>query len=450
MAISSELACVLNAVDEPAILIRPEDMTVAAANAAFLRTFGAFRFEGRRCWEAMHRSEDCALCGLGCPRREAMRTRQESVLEQTVFTSSRASRFRVALSPVYASDGSLRYWLERIRVEQGLGMNDMSRGQVGESALHQALMRELAKAAAAHYPILIVGEKGLGKELYARTVHENSVRASRPFVAVPAEVLTESNFRELLFGRMRIRGSRGRTGLLSQAAGGTLFVDALEKLPLAVQEEVARVLEVGVFWPASAQVPMIAAFRFMASAALPITELVREKRLHESLARILEHHVVYVAPLRERKEDIAPLARHFVRALVPVNTYSITQKAVELLQKLPWPGNARQLRETLECAAMRANGFTIAAGDIPSFKKELPELFNASCGLVPLAVVQEQYLLRAVRDFTGSRAQLARVLGVSERKLYRLWAAVQKSERCADQCGAASVSDKTRHRKTCK
>ena len=281
-------------------------------------------------------------------------------------------------------------------------------------------------------------------------MHENSVRASRPFVAVPAEVLTESNFRELLFGRMRIRGSRGRTGLLSQAAGGTLFVDALEKLPLAVQEEVARVLEVGVFWPASAQVPMIAAFRFMASAALPITELVREKRLHESLARILEHHVVYVAPLRERKEDIAPLARHFVRALVPVNTYSITQKAVELLQKLPWPGNARQLRETLECAAMRANGFTIAAGDIPSFKKELPELFNASCGLVPLAVVQEQYLLRAVRDFTGSRAQLARVLGVSERKLYRLWAAVQKSERCADQCGAASVSDKTRHRKTCK
>ena len=304
MAISSELACVLNAVDEPAILIRPEDMTVAAANAAFLRTFGAFRFEGRRCWEAMHRSEDCALCGLGCPRREAMRTRQESVLEQTVFTSSRASRFRVALSPVYASDGSLRYWLERIRVEQGLGMNDMSRGQVGESALHQALMRELAKAAAAHYPVLIVGEKGLGKELYARTVHENSVRASRPFVAVPAEVLTESNFRELLFGRMRIRGSRGRTGLLSQAAGGTLFVDALEKLPLAVQEEVARVLEVGVFWPASAQVPMIAAFRFMASAALPITELVREKRLHESLARILEHHVVYVAPLRERKEDM--------------------------------------------------------------------------------------------------------------------------------------------------
>ena len=111
MAISSELACVLNAVDEPAILIRPEDMTVAAANTAFLKTFGAFRFEGKRCWEALHRAQDCAQCGLGCPRREAMRTRQEAVLEQTVFTSARAARFRVTLSPVLAAAGTLVYWL---------------------------------------------------------------------------------------------------------------------------------------------------------------------------------------------------------------------------------------------------------------------------------------------------------------------------------------------------
>ena len=441
MAISSELACVLNAVDEPAILIRPEDMTVAAANTAFLKTFGAFRFEGKRCWEALHRAQDCAQCGLGCPRREAMRTRQEAVLEQTVFTSARAARFRVTLSPVLAADGTLVYWLERVRAEQGLGMSDMTRGQVGTSAQHHALMRELAKAAAAQYPVVIVGEKGLGKEHYARTVHENSVRASRPFVAVPAEVLTEKNFRDLLFGRMRIRGRSARAGLMSRAAGGTLFVDALEKLPCSVQEEIARVLEVGVFWPVSAQVPLVAAFRFMASASRPLEELLREKRLHESLACILEHHAVDVPPLRERKEDIEPLARHFVRSLAPANTYAITQKAIECLQNCQWPGNARQLRETLECAAMRASGFTIAAGDIPLGKNEPAELFNASCGLVPLAVVQERYLRRAVREFSGTRAELARVLGVSERKLYRLWAAVKNSDKKEDGFFAAVANE---------
>ena len=439
MAVASELSCLLNALDEPAMLIRPEDMTVAAANAAFLYAFGALRLEGRRCWEALHRSAACGQCGLGCPLKEALRTRREARVEQILFAGAGATRFRVSVRPVLAADGRVVYWLERVRPELGLATASLTRGQVGVSAAHEKLMREIGKAAAANHPLLIVGERGLGKELYARTVHENSVRASRPFVAVPAAAASPANARMLLCGCAAKRGRAARTGLMERAAGGTLFIGHVEKLPVAVQQMLADVLSCGLYEPLDALVPAVASFRLMASSAYTMADLCASGRLQPRLARFFEHHVLEVAPLRERREDIAPLARHFVRMLAPANSYAITEEAVERLTQLPWPGNARQLRETLEEAALHAVGTTISAADIVSSAPAAAPLFHPQAVPVTLSELPVRYINWLKETFSGSRAEMARMLGVSERTLYRLLAQAEGADAKEEaEAGAAA------------
>lgn len=425
------------------MLVRPEDMSVAAVNAAFQQVFGAFRFEGRRCWEALHRSDDCARCALGCPAREMLRTRTQASLEQTLFAGAGLTRFRILVRPVFAADGRMVYWLERIRLERGLSTGEFLRGQVGVSAAHQALMLAVSRAAASSHPVLIVGERGLGKELYARTVHENSVRASRPFVAVPARAVREKNAVQLLEGCERIRGRAARPGLMERAGGGTLFIKDLEALALPVQARLARVLQTGFYEPEGAAVPAAAAFRFMASASKAPGELAAEGRLDAGLAELLAHRVIEVAPLRARREDIAPLARRFVQMLPPANTCTITEQALEALARRAWPGNARELRETIEEAALRAQATTITAEDLPPERREPAQLFTAAARLVPLQRLQDMYLLWAQRSFSGSRGELARVLGMSERTLYRQLSAAQ--ERCgADRAGGGN-DEEARH-----
>lgn len=429
MAVSSELSSLLNALDDPAMLIRPEDMSVAAVNSAFQRVFGAFRFEGRRCWEALHRPDACSRCGLGCPASALTRTRSEVHVEQTLFAGAGLVRFRVSMRPVLAADGNIVYWLERIRHERGIAAGEFTRGQVGVSAAHQTLMREILKAAAADHPLILVGERGLGKELYARTVHENSVRASRPFVVVDAAAVTDKNAAALFFGCVRTRGRAERRGLMERAAGGTLFIKNIDLLPRAAQALLERVLETGSFEPAGADVPTAAVFRLMASAHKKPADLLAEGRLEAGLAALLAHRVLAVAPLRDRREDIAPLARHFVRMLAPANTYTITERALEALSVRRWPGNARELREVLEAAAMHAQSTTIAVDDLVPEIGEGPALFHDEAALVPLKSLESRYLLWAQASFDGSRAELARVLGVSERTLYRLLA------RAEQECG---------------
>lgn len=403
-------------------------MSVASVNAAFQRVFGAFRFEGRRCWEALHRPDKCSRCGLGCPANEVMRTRGEAHVEQTLFAGAGLARFRVLMRPVFASDGKIVYWLERIRLEQGIAAGEFARGQVGISAAHQALMREVSKAAATNHPLIVVGERGLGKELYARTVHENSVRASQPFVVINAAAVTEKNAPALFWGCSRTRGRAERQGLMERAAGGTLFVKNIEALPLGVQAFLERVLETGFFEPAGSDVPRAASFRLVASAQKKPVELVAEGRLKAGLAADFAHHVLTVAPLRERREDIAPLARHFVRMLAPANTYTITERALEALSCRQWLGNARELREVLEAAAMHAQSTTIAVDDLAPERNVRAPLFRSEAALVPLTILESRYLLWARDSFDGSRAELARMLGVSERTLYRLLSKAEEKD----------------------
>ena len=226
----------LDALDAPAMLIRPDDMTVAAVNDAFAQAYGRFRFEGKRCWEALHRAGPCPKSGLPCPLAQADKV-GVSCVEQTLFSSARVTELAVTMRPVRSADGKTLYWLETLRSKTD-DAEPFRRGTVGVSRAHAEVMHALERLASEDVPYLIVGEAGVGKELYARTVHENSARASRPFVVVAGSCLTGTAAQTLLCG------TENAAGLLERADGGSLFVDDIERAsPVAL--EVLEAVRIG-------------------------------------------------------------------------------------------------------------------------------------------------------------------------------------------------------------
>lgn len=414
MPVAPEIASMLDALDAPSMLIRPDDMTVAAVNDAFAHAYGRFRFEGKKCWEALHRAGPCPKTGLICPMLQSQTSGMPVCrVEQTIYGSARVTELTVTARPVTAADGRPSYWLETLKPKRG-DAEPFSRGTVGVSRKHAELMKELDEAAAHDEPYLIVGEKGLGKELYARTVHENSVRALRPFVVASGARLDAKQARKLLLGET------GCSGLLQRAQGGTLFIDGLELMSGAALEVLEKASESG-------QAQGAAAIRFAAGSSFSPSS---GETAGSALLSRFSAHCIHVAPLRERKQDIAPLAKFFLSGMAPVNTRTITNEAIDRLQGYDWPGNMHELREVLRRAAEAACGSTITSAVLPLPERVTGSFLGQTGEIIPLADIKDRYLLWAVENFRGSRSELALKLGISERTLYRLHAQ-SKSKRQA-------------------
>lgn len=397
----------LDALDAPAMLIRPDDMTVAAVNGAFAQAYGRFRFEGKKCWEALHRACPCPKSGLPCPLAQADKG-GVSCVEQTLFSSARVTELAVTMRPVRSADGKTLYWLETLKSKSD-DAEPFRRGTVGVSRAHSEVMHSLERLAAQDVPYLIVGEAGVGKELYARTVHENSARASRPFVVVEGSRLTGPAAQTILCG------TENAAGLLTRADGGTLFVDGIERAsPVAV--EILDAVRVSGCTARRDGSRLEVSVRLAASTC----RYPESTTNHDFLAALSSHEVV-VPPLRERKEDIAPLAKFFVAGIVPVHSRTITNEAIEVLQRYDWPGNMRELKDVLVAAAQGTER-TVTSSNLTLPSARVSVFLREDEDIVPLADIKSRYLVWAVETFQGSRSELAAKLGVSERTLYRLHA----------------------------
>ena len=413
MPVASEIASMLDALDAPAMLIRPEDMTVAAVNEAFVHAYGRFRFEGRRCWEALHRAGPCPKSGLACPLAMAQEGPSGTgvcSVGQTLYSSARMTELTVTARPVLTSDGKVAYWLETLQSKSDEA-EPFRRGTVGVSRVHAELMRELEATASREHPYLIFGERGLGKELYARTVHENSVRATRPFVVIKGARLNAKDAKWLLLGR------GDDPGLLRRAEGGTLFIEGLELASGAAQELLTQVFQTDAL-PGQDGALIPISVRIAASAE-------RNPKAEAgggALWQALREHCIRVAPLRERKEDIAALAKFFVSGIAPVNSKTVTQEAIECLRRYDWPGNMRELKDVLAKASRQTSGSTITSAALSLPEKASGPFGGTDGEIIPLTDIKDRYLLWAVENFSGSRSELAEKLGVSERTLYRLYA----------------------------
>jgi two-component system, NtrC family, response regulator HydG len=272
---------------------------------------------------------------------------------------------------------------------------------------------------------LIEGESGVGKERIARFIHNESARAAGPFLGVNCGAIAESLLESELFGHKRgsfTGASEDRVGLFEAANGGTLFLDEVAELPRATQVKLLRVLQerevrrVG----ESRNRPINA--RIIAATNRKLSEAVRVGEFREDLYYRLGVVELRVPPLRERPDDVLPLARLFLEQAsrefgLPVP--ALSPKAMGRLLSYPWPGNVRELRNAIERAVILTSGERIGCGSLPLELREARAAPRMAEAVRPLADVEREVILAAVELHGGNREKAAEALGIGVATLYR-------------------------------
>ncbi|MFP2959836.1 sigma 54-interacting transcriptional regulator [Myxococcus sp. 1LA] len=226
-------------------------------------------------------------------------------------------------------------------------------GFIAASSAMRRLRSELASLSSSRATVIVTGESGSGKEVVARALHTLSTRAQRPYVAFNCAAVPRDLFEGQLFGHRRGAYTGAATdhpGVIRAAHGGTVFLDEIGELPLEVQPKLLRFLENGEVFPLGEMRPVEVDVRVVAATHRDLSQLVREGRFREDLYYRLQVVPVRVPPLRERREDVVALAKHFVRQLTPegMEPPQLGPDAIAALLAHPWPGNVRELRNVIE------------------------------------------------------------------------------------------------------
>jgi DNA-binding NtrC family response regulator len=291
--------------------------------------------------------------------------------------------------------------LQRIKHSRSgtLGFDDI----ITKSPAMQPVLRMAEKAAASTIPVLIAGESGVGKELIARAIHGTSERKARPFVAVNCGAMPENLVESILFGHEKgsFTGATERhTGKFVEASGGMLFLDEVGELPPAAQVKLLRAIQEGEVEPVGGRKPVKVDVRIVSATNRDLIADVKAGRFREDLFYRLHVFPITVPPLRDRLSDIPALARHFLARFGAEEGKRIRLIAPEALQALSafrWPGNIRQLENTLFRAVVLAEGDTIGLAEIPQIEAQLSVQASSSDPAQP--VQQPQPVQPLVPDF---------------------------------------------------
>lgn len=296
-----------------------------------------------------------------------------------------------------------------------------------QSPAMQDLLKRAARFAASNAPVAVLGETGTGKEVIARILHANSARAGQSFVAVNVAALPAELLESELFGHGKgaFTGAASmRHGLFEAANGGTLFLDEIGEMPLPLQVKLLRVLQDGEVRRVGENQSFAVDVRVVSATHRNLAERVRNGLFREDLFYRLKVLTLGVPPLRERREDILPLARHFL-AGEHTASRSFSADAQVRLVRYAWPGNVRELQNVVKHGAALATGPEVQEGDLPH---ELGEgaLGEAACRaahseepLQTLAEMERAHILRVLDACSGSQSEAARILGVARNTLWR-------------------------------
>ena len=329
---------------------------------------------------------------------------------------------------------------------------------LGQSEPFLEFQEQLSRVAPINRPVLLIGERGTGKELAAARLHYLSTRWQAPMVALNCAALSPSLIESELFGfeKGAFTGAlQRRFGRFESADRGTLFLDEIGSIPLEVQEKILRVVEYNVFERVGSSESIEVDVRIIAATNADLNDLARKNRFKQDLLDRLSFEVLFLPPLRERKEDIALLAAHFAgrmalelgRDEMPV----FSDEAIQALENHPWPGNIRELKNVIERAVYRSDAVAIADIDVHPFHSPYENLTppvsikapsiepapaDANLWLKqPLkAAVWElkaKMLEAALRKAKYNQKKAARILGLTYhqfRGLYRQYQAVNNSK----------------------
>ncbi|MFZ5824549.1 MAG: sigma-54-dependent transcriptional regulator [Bacillota bacterium] len=302
-------------------------------------------------------------------------------------------------------------------------------GLLGDSPPMLEVLRKIQRVAQADVSVLILGETGTGKELVARAIHTNSPRAARPFVAVNCAALPENLLESELFGHEKgaFTGAQSRKpGRFELADGGTLLLDEIGDMPLAVQAKLLRVLESRQVEPLGSTRALPVDLRVLAATHRDLPEMVKQGNFREDLYFRLAVVPITLPALRERRGDVGLLAHHLLKGFAERHGkefLGFSSQALQALESYRWPGNVRELRNLMEQVAVLWDGGQVDLEHLPeyltapgreavapgqSLKEEVRSL---------KADYEQERILAALRSVGGNRTQAARLLGISRRAL---------------------------------
>ncbi len=321
-----------------------------------------------------------------------------------------------------------RLLVERLQAMTGPEGEAESGGDlVAVSRAMREVVERARQAAAAEVPVLLTGESGTGKEVVARLIHAQSPRAERPFVAVNCAALPAHLVESELFGHVRgaFTGAEGdRPGLIREADGGTLFLDELTEMAPELQSKLLRVLQEGQVTPVGSSRPVAVDVRYLAATNRDLEGAVAAGELREDLFYRLAVVVLRLPPLRERCEDILPLAERFlVEAAREGAPPVLSEAAREALLAHPWRGNVRELKNCIERASLFHRGGKIEVTDLElapaaATSSRTPATTLAEAGQQAARETERMLILETLHREGWNKRAAARVLGISYKTLF--------------------------------
>jgi PAS domain S-box-containing protein len=300
---------------------------------------------------------------------------------------------------------------------------------IGESEVIRNLKAEALRAASTQFPVLITGESGTGKELFAQGIHHASPRRMYPFVRINCAAIPKDLLESELFGYEKGAftgaGSRGKPGKFELAKSGTVLLDEIGDLPLAMQPKLLRVLEDKEFERVGGTTLIRSDFKLIAATNQNLDEMLAERRFRKDLYYRLNVIPIHIPPLRERREDILPLARHYLKQIADdasLPEIMIEQEAENALYTCPWPGNIRELFNILERVVSSLEGDKIRLSDLPFHlyrrQGELPKVPPVSIRDAH-AGAEKEAIVRALKIARYNKSRAASILGIHRTHLYK-------------------------------
>lgn len=424
----TELTGILEVIDAPAVALTL-DYRILAANRAYREAYGDGQpIHDRACYEVSHKiNVPCDRAGESCPLANCLASGRKQRVLHLHHTPRGEEHVDVETYPVRDKQGEITYVIECMRETRTASSRKHAFNMVGRSRVFNRMLDLVNRAAPAETAVLLQGESGTGKELVARALHDNSSRASRPFVVVECSGLTESLFESELFGHERgaFTGAHARKiGLVEAADRGTLFLDEIGDVPLGLQVKLLRLLETGTFRRVGSVDPVKSGFRLITATHRNLHRMVNAGEFRRDLFYRISAFPIDLPPLRRRRDDIPLLTESLLARISPKRRYDLTPQAMDYLQNHPFPGNIRELLNILERAILLANDELIGlenvkmntAGNEDCFEQDT---LAGETGILPLAEVERNYLARVVEKYSGDREALAEALGISRRTLYR-------------------------------
>lgn len=319
-----------------------------------------------------------------------------------------------------------RLMTENIALKQQISQRlDACREFVANSEAMMKIVETLEKVIPTKSTILILGESGTGKGLVAELIHCNSPRRDKPFISINCSAIPEGLLESELFGYKRgaFTGAvADKLGLIPLAHQGTLFLDEIGDMPLTLQAKLLKILETGEVYPLGDTKPKVVDIRLVAATNANLEQRVKEGKFREDLYYRLNVIEINIPPLRERKDDIEIIARHFLKKFAEVHqkpVKGIDSQALAALLSYSWPGNVRELGNVVERSVVLAGGDLITVDDLPDKLKKTGQEQESAPLKAYLGDYEKNLLIKMYQAHGKSKEETARALGIDLATLYR-------------------------------